>query len=84
MTILPGKSACLMCIYQGANIKDKVPVIGVTPGVIACIQATEAIKYITGTGQLLANRFLVYDGLNMRFSEVKVSRNPDCRHCKEA
>jgi molybdopterin/thiamine biosynthesis adenylyltransferase len=81
MTIIPGKTACLMCIYQGVNISEKVPVIGVTPAIIASIQATEAIKYITGIGQLLTNRFLVYDGLNMRFTEVRVSRNPACKHC---
>ena len=83
MTILPGQTACLMCIYQGASVHEKVPVIGVTPGIIACIQAAEAVKYITGIGQLLANRFLVYDGLNMRFNEVRVARNPECRHCSD-
>lgn len=81
MTILPGKTACLMCIYQGVSISQKVPVIGTTPGVIGCIQATEVIKYLTGTGQLLTGRLLIYDGLNMRFDEVKVNRNPSCRHC---
>ncbi len=81
MSVLPGKTACLMCIYHGARVSEKVPVMGVTAGIIACVEATEAIKYILGIGQLLTNRFLVYDGLNMRFSEVKVSRNPACPHC---
>ncbi len=81
MTIIPGKSACLMCLYHGAKTKEKVPVIGVTAGVIACIEATEAIKYLTGIGQLLTNRFLVYDGLSMRFLEIQVARNPACPHC---
>lgn len=81
MTVIPGETACLMCIYQGANVNEKVPVIGVTPGIIACIEATEAIKYITGIGKLLTNRLLVYDGLNMRFTEIQVSRNPACQHC---
>ena len=83
MTILPGRTACLMCLYHGVSTGDKVPVIGVTPAVIACIQATEVIKYITGLGQLLTDRFLVYDGLNMKFKEVKVSRDPLCKHCGE-
>lgn len=83
MTIIPGKSACMMCIYQGARLHEKIPIIGVTAGIIACIQAAEAIKYLTGIGQLLTGRFLVYDGLNMRFNEVRVSRNPECRHCRE-
>jgi len=56
-------------------------VIGVTPAVIACIQATEVIKYLVGIGDLLANRLLAYDGLNLKFTEFKVQRNPQCEHC---
>ena len=81
MTIVPGKSSCLMCLYQGVDISVKTPVIGVTPGIVACLQVTEVIKYLTGLGQLLIDRFLIYDGLNMRFAEIQVSRNPQCQHC---
>ena len=55
--------------------------IGVTPAVIGCIQATEAIKYIVGMGKLLTNRLLVYDGLNMKFTELTVRKDPNCEHC---
>jgi molybdopterin-synthase adenylyltransferase len=81
MTVLPGRSACLMCLYRGVSLIQKSPAIGVTPAIIACIQVTEAIKYLTGMGQLLTDRFLVYDGLNMRFAEIIVTRDPDCKHC---
>jgi len=81
MTIIPGKTACLMCIYRGAVIEGKFPVVGVTPAVIGCIQATEAIKYIVGTGELLTNRMLIYDGLSLRFSEFLVRKDPNCKHC---
>jgi len=81
MTVIPGETACLMCVYHGVDVREKVPAIGVTAGIIACIEATEAIKYITGIGQLLTNRFLIFDGLSMRFMEIKVSRNPTCPHC---
>jgi molybdopterin/thiamine biosynthesis adenylyltransferase len=81
MTILPGKSTCLRCMYRGPVPQEKFPVIGVTPGVIGSIQATEVIKYITGAGELLINRLLSFDGLLMRFTEFKVNRNPDCEHC---
>ncbi len=81
MTVIPGKSACLRCVYRGAIPEEKFPVIGVTPSVIGCIQATEVIKYIIGMGQLLADRLLVYDGLNMKFSEFKVKKDPKCPHC---
>jgi adenylyltransferase/sulfurtransferase len=83
MTVLPGKSACLNCLYHGAEIPpSKFPVIGVTPGIIGCIQATEVIKYLTGLGDLLAGRLLSYDGLSMKFVEFKVNRDPDCPDCK--
>ena len=81
MTIVPGKTACLRCVYRGFIPEEKFPVIGVTPAVIGCIQATEAIKYITGIGKLLTNRLLVYDGLNMKFTELMVKRDPNCEHC---
>ena len=81
MTILPGKTACLRCVYRGVIPGEKFPVIGVTPAVIGCIQAAEAIKYIVGIGQLLTNRLLVYDGLHMKFTEFKVKKNPNCEHC---
>ena len=81
MTIIPGETACLRCVYRGAIVEGKFPVIGVTPGVIGCIQATEAIKYIVGIGQLLTNRLLVYDGLNMKFTEFKVKRDQNCEQC---
>jgi molybdopterin/thiamine biosynthesis adenylyltransferase len=81
MTVIPGRSACLMCLYRGVSLTQKSPVVGVTPAIIACIQVTEVIKYVTGMGQLLTDRFLIYDGLNMRFSEIAVSREPACQHC---
>jgi molybdopterin/thiamine biosynthesis adenylyltransferase len=81
MTILPGKSACLRCMYRGPIPKEKFPVIGVAPAVIGSIQATEVIKYIVGVGKLLTNRLLVYDGLNLTFTEFKVAKNPNCEHC---
>jgi molybdopterin/thiamine biosynthesis adenylyltransferase len=81
MTIIPGQTACLRCVYRGAVVEGSFPVLGATPGVIGCIQATEVIKYTVGTGQLLADRLLVYDGLNMKFTQFKVKRDPDCPDC---
>jgi len=82
MTVIPGKSACLYCLYHGVETpKEKFPVIGVTPAVIGCIQATEVIKYLTGLGELLTDRLLIYDGLRMSFSELQVNREPNCEHC---
>ena len=81
MTIIPGRTACLGCVYRGPIPEEKFPVIGVTPAVIGCIQATEVIKYVTGIGKLLANRLLVYDGLNMKFTELVVKKDPNCEYC---
>jgi len=81
MTVLPGKTACLWCIYQGRVTGGKFPVIGVAPAVIGCLQATEVIKYITGLGELLTNQLLMYDGLNLEFTKMQVKRDPNCQHC---
>jgi adenylyltransferase/sulfurtransferase len=82
MTIIPGETACLNCVYHGATApEEKFPVIGVTPGVIGCIQATEVIKYIVGLGRLLTNSLLVYDALEMTFTRLKVKKDPNCAHC---
>ncbi len=81
MTVIPGKSACLRCLYQGVPPQEKFPVLGTTPAVIGCIQATEAIKLITGIGVPLTNRLLIYDGFNMKFTELTVNRKKNCEHC---
>jgi adenylyltransferase/sulfurtransferase len=84
LTVIPGKSACLKCIYHSLPPEAKFPVLGTTPAVIGAIEATEVIKYITGIGTLLTDRLLIYDGLNMKFTELKVIRNTNCEHCGDA
>jgi len=82
MTIIPGETACLECVYHGATTpEEKFPVIGVAPAIIGCIQATEVIKYIVGIGELLTNRLLIYDGLSLKFTEFKVKKDQNCKHC---
>jgi molybdopterin/thiamine biosynthesis adenylyltransferase len=82
MTVIPGKSACLNCLYHGADVpKVKFPVVGVAPAVIGVIQATEVIKYLTGLGELLSGRLLNYDGLAMKFTEFRLKRDPECTVC---
>ena len=81
MTIIPGETACLRCLYRGDLPKEKFPVIGVTPAVIGCFQAIEVVKYIVGIGELLKNRLLIYDGLDMKFTEFLIKKDPQCDHC---
>jgi adenylyltransferase/sulfurtransferase len=81
LTVIPGRSACLRCMYRGPVPSEKFPVIGVAPAVIGALQATETIKTIVGIGDLLIDRLVVYDGLKLTFTEFKLNRNPNCDHC---
>ncbi|QEM69092.1 molybdopterin-synthase adenylyltransferase MoeB [Geobacter sp. FeAm09] len=89
MTVRPGESACYRCIFPEPPPKDAIPtcsqagVIGVLPGVLGTIQATEAIKYLLGKGELLTNRLLTYNALRMKFREIPLKRNPACPLCGE-
>src|SRR5581483_6414239 len=56
-------------------------VLGILPGLIGCIQATEAVKLILGQGEPLIGRLLLYDALQMSFREFRVRRNPNCPIC---
>jgi Dinucleotide-utilizing enzymes involved in molybdopterin and thiamine biosynthesis family 2 len=78
---------CYRCLYPEPPPPGLVPscaeggVLGVLPGVIGTIQATEAIKLLSGIGEPLIGRLLLYDALAMRFRELKLRRNPDCPVC---
>ena len=57
--------------------------MGILPGVVGTIQATEAVKLIIGVGEPLINRFMIYDALRMKFRELKLRKDPDCPVCGE-
>lgn len=80
-TIIPGKTACLNCIFPQSPPKAVFPIIGLTPGLIGVIQATEVVKYITGEGKLLENEILLWDGLKSEVEKVKTNKRPDCDVC---
>ena len=80
-TIIPGETPCLQCIFPKAPPKEVFPVVGVTPGLIGMIQATEVIKYLIHDGRLLAGRLFVWDGLESHAEEICVERNPRCPVC---
>lgn len=80
-TIIPRETACLRCIFPEPPPVATFPVVGVTPGIIGCVQATEVIKNIVGIGELLKNKLLVWDGLSAKFSELIVKKDPRCRDC---
>lgn len=80
-TVIPGKTPCLQCIFPHVPPKEVFPVLGVTPAVMASIQANEVIKYLTQTGELLAGRLLLWDGGTSQMEEIRVERNPKCTIC---
>ena len=80
-TIIPGKSPCLRCIFPKAPPKVEFPVLGPTAGVIGMIQANEVIKFLTGTGELLTGRLLLWDGTSSTMDLLEVERQPDCGIC---
>ncbi len=78
---------CYRCLYPEPPPPGVVPscaeggVLGILPGLVGVIQATEAIKLILGAGDSLIGRLLLVDALAMRFRELKLSKNPDCPAC---
>ncbi|MCT4586208.1 MAG: molybdopterin-synthase adenylyltransferase MoeB [Carboxylicivirga sp.] len=80
---------CYRCLFPEPPEPGTVPscaeagVLGVLPGVIGTLQATEVIKQITGIGEPLVGRLLNYDALQMRFNEVKFLKDPECPCCGE-
>ena len=80
---------CYRCLYPEPPPPGLVPscaeggVLGILPGAIGVIQATETVKLILGIGEPLIGRLLLYDALSMRFREMKLRKNPECPICGE-
>jgi len=78
---------CYRCLHPEPPPPGLVPscaeagVLGVLPGIIGTIQATEAIKLVLGVGEPLVGRFLMFDALKMRFREIRLAKDPDCPIC---
>ncbi|HOV81005.1 MAG TPA: molybdopterin-synthase adenylyltransferase MoeB [Bacillota bacterium] len=89
LTVVPGDGPCFRCIFGEPPPAGSVPtcsqtgVLGVLPGVIGVIQATEVLKYLLRIGDLLVGRLLTYDALSMQFREIGVKKDPGCAVCGE-
>jgi len=89
ITVLPSETTCYRCIFNAPPPAGVVPscsqagVLGVLAGVVGSLQATEAIKYLLGIGELLTDVLLTYNALTADFREVRLSRNPNCPLCGE-
>lgn len=81
------KGPCYRCLYPEPPPPGTVPscaeggVLGILPGLLGLIQATETVKLILGEGEPLIGRLLLVDALSMRFREMKLKKNPDCAVC---
>ncbi len=81
-TIIPGKTPCFACLCQDVPEQEtEIPVLGPLPGMIACVQVMEAIKYLAGFGTLLAGRMLFIDGSDMTFSTINIKKSGNCPVC---
>ncbi len=88
MTYVPGRGPCYRCLFAetpAAVVPNcaEAGVLGVLPGVLGAIQATEAIKLVVGRGEPLVGRLLTYDALELRFQEFRFARRVDCAVCGE-
>jgi adenylyltransferase/sulfurtransferase len=78
---------CYRCLYPEPPPPGLVPscaeggVLGILPGIIGLVQATEAVKLILGVGESLVGRLMLYDALAMKFRELKLRKNPECPAC---
>jgi molybdopterin/thiamine biosynthesis adenylyltransferase len=86
-TVLPHRGPCYRCLFPVAPPAELAPscaeagVLGVLPGVIGLLQATEALKLLLGTGSPLVGRLLTYDALGGHFRELQLTRDPACATC---
>lgn len=84
-----GEGPCYRCLFPTPPPAGLVPscqeagVLGVLPGVVGAIQANEAIKIVLGVGQTLNGRLLIYDALDMKFTEMKLRKDKTCPLCGE-
>jgi len=86
MTYLPGE-ACYRCVFKAPPPKGAVPtcsqagILGAVAGMLGTIQAAEALRFFIGKGELLVNRLLIFNALNMKFRQANFKKNPDCPVC---
>jgi sulfur-carrier protein adenylyltransferase/sulfurtransferase len=86
-TFIPYEGPCFRCLYATATPPELAPscdeagVLGVLPGVVGLIQATEVIKLLLNLGTTLSGRLLIYDALEMTFKQFKIRRDPACSAC---
>jgi len=81
LTVRPGRTACLRCVFPPVPAQPGFPILGATCGVIGSVQAGEVVKLLAGIGTPAAGRILFWDGRAGGWDEVEVKRNPGCPVC---
>jgi len=85
-TFVPGETPCLECVFPDSGEEpagDPPPILGPVPGVVASLQAIEAVKLILGLMEPLKGRLLCFCGSDMTFREFKIKKDPDCPICQK-
>jgi molybdopterin/thiamine biosynthesis adenylyltransferase len=80
-TVIPGETPCLRCLFPANPPREVFPIIGATCGVIGSIEASEAIKLLTGQGKPLAGRLFLWDGLAGSADSLTIEKDPCCPVC---
>ncbi len=78
----PPETPCLKCMFPEPPPLETFPVVGATPGVIGSLQALEVVKYLTGIGDNIKNKILVWEGRNVEFKKYKAYKDPECPVCR--
>ena len=87
ISVKPGETACYRCVFREPPPPGAVPtcsqagVLGAVAGVVGTLQANEVLKFLTGVGEMLYNRMLVFDALKSSFRTVNVRRSVSCPLC---
>ena len=77
----PPDTPCLQCVFPESPVKEEIPIVGATAGVIGSLQALEVIKYLIGTGTVYYGNMLIWDGSINQFHTVKLHKREGCPIC---
>ena len=79
--LCPPETPCFKCLFPEPPPSEVFPVVGATPGIIGTLQSLEVIKYLTGIGENLKGRILVWEGKKIEFNKYKAYKDPQCPAC---
>jgi len=81
LTVLPGRSACLQCAVPDPPAGVSPPILGVTAGILGCMEAGEAIRILLGDEPLAKNTLMIWDGKTGNWEKIRIGQDPRCSVC---